>query len=103
MDYSITYCTSLHFLPIEVVIQLLSQEDLYAGKTLAPTLISHTVMALLLRTSLSKNFFKNFVFSEMHLSEAAILAYEQKQKIFEMPPRRFLICMVLASFVESIN
>ena len=31
-------------------------------------------------------FFKNFLFSEMPLSEAATLVYEQKQKIFEMHP-----------------
>ena len=34
---------------------------------------------------LSETFFKNFLISEMPLSEAAILAYEQKQKIFKMP------------------
>ena len=39
---------------------------------------------------LSKNFFKNFLFSEMHLSAEAILAYEQKQKFFEMPPKAIL-------------
>ena len=38
---------------------------------------------------LSKNFFNNFLFSEMPLFEASILAYEQKQKIFEMPKAIF--------------
>ena len=52
---------------------------------------------------LSKNFFKNFLFNEMPLSEAAILAYEQKQKIFEIPRRRFLICVVSASFVTILT
>ena len=46
---------------------------------------------------LSKNFFKNFLFSEMPLSDVAIL-YEQREQIFETQPRRFLICMVSASF-----
>ena len=52
---------------------------------------------------LSKNFFKNLLFSEMPLSEAAILAYEQKQGIFEMPLKRFLICLVSASFVPILK
>ena len=52
---------------------------------------------------LSKNFFKNFLFSEMPLSETAILAYEQKQKILEMPPTRFLICMVSSSFLAILK
>ena len=43
---------------------------------------------------LSKNFFKKLLFSEMPLSEAAILAYEEKQKIFEMPPTLLLIFML---------
>ena len=53
--------------------------------------------------TLSKNFFKNFFFSEMSLSEAAILASEQKQKIFEMPPRLILIFMLQASFVPILK
>ena len=45
---------------------------------------------------LSKKFFKNFLFSEMPLSEVAILAYEQKHIILEMPPTLILIFMLKA-------
>ena len=38
---------------------------------------------------LSKTFFKNFLFSEMPLSKAAILAYEEKQKVFELLDSNF--------------
>ena len=40
---------------------------------------------------LSEHFFKNFLFSKMPLSVAAILPWEQKQKIFEMPQSLILI------------
>ena len=53
--------------------------------------------------TLSKNFLKNLFFSEMPLSEAAILASEQKQKIFEMPPNLILIYMLQASFVPILK
>ena len=43
---------------------------------------------------LGENFFKNLLFSKIPLSEAAILAWEQKQKIFEMPPSLILIFML---------
>ena len=39
----------------------------------------------------------------MPLSEAAILAYKQKQKIFEMPPSLVLIFMLQASFVPIMK
>ena len=52
---------------------------------------------------LSKNFFKNSLYREMPLSGAAILVYEEKQKIFEMSPRQFLICMVSASVVPILK
>ena len=39
----------------------------------------------------------------MPLSEAAILAWEQKQKIFEMPPSLILIFMLQASFVPILK
>ena len=39
----------------------------------------------------------------MPLSEAAILAWEQKQKIFKMPPSLILIFMLYASFVPILK
>ena len=45
---------------------------------------------------LSENIFKNFVFSEIPLYEAALLASEQKQKIFEVSPSRILIFMFVS-------
>ena len=52
---------------------------------------------------LNKNFFKNFLFIEMPLPEPAILAYEQKQKIFEMPPSLILMFLLQASFVPILE
>ena len=37
----------------------------------------------------------------MPLSEAAIVAYEEKLNIFKMPQSRIFTCMVLASFVPN--
>ena len=39
----------------------------------------------------------------MPLSEVAISVYEQKQKIFKMPPTLVLIFMLLASFVPILK
>ena len=56
---------------------------------------------------LSKNFFKNFLFSEMPLYEAAILVYEQKHKIFEIPPTAIfdlhVISFICTNFEASTN
>ena len=48
-----------------------------------------------------ENFSRIFLFSEMSLSEAAILAYEQKQKIFKMPPTDFDLYVI--SFIYCTN